>query len=415
MVIDGFYRVEPWYLCLLQLKFYDNCITAEQQQWLQADLQWASNNADIDHVFVFMHEGPYSSKEGRTGSQQIRELLPLFADHKVKIVFSGHDHYYEHGKTGNGLHYVITGGGGAPLYKTGDNIWNVLFPHDILMSESVHNYQVVEVDGDYIKVTTHNVDAGNVLEEFEIGSKTPCNTVADCAAEEPGSCLGNWECKTYGCSWTCDPAPEPDACLTPADCGSDPGGACSGDWECPIGTFKCVWVCDGNGQCSTDNDCAGAEPLNSCQGGAWKCEPSANVCEWHCEGPAQVPDAGAEPVPDAAPDAPAAEPMPDASGPDPAPEPMPEQAAPDAAVADADAGSPTPPDATTSTPDASGGSSDVTTNPDTGSGSPQAGETSDGCAGAAAPAHMPWWWILFLVGALGVVRSRRRQATLNGG
>jgi 2',3'-cyclic-nucleotide 2'-phosphodiesterase (5'-nucleotidase family) len=41
--------------------------------------------------------------------------MAVFEKHEVTAVFSGHDHNYQrHLK--NGVTYVVTGGGGAPLY-----------------------------------------------------------------------------------------------------------------------------------------------------------------------------------------------------------------------------------------------------------------------------------------------------------
>ena len=49
----------------------------------------------------------------------IGDYAPLLAAAKVDVLFCGHDHLYERGMgvTPSGkLTYVITGGGGAPLY-----------------------------------------------------------------------------------------------------------------------------------------------------------------------------------------------------------------------------------------------------------------------------------------------------------
>ena len=34
---------------------------------------------------------------------------------KADVLFSGHNHFYERSKY-NGVHYIVTGGGGAPLH-----------------------------------------------------------------------------------------------------------------------------------------------------------------------------------------------------------------------------------------------------------------------------------------------------------
>ena len=291
LVIDNFVHVHPWYLCVLQGKMYDNCFTPDQESWIHADLASAAGDPAIEHVFVFVHEGPYSSKENRTGSAAMRELLPTFATSKVRIVFSGHDHLYEHGISGNGLHYVVTGGGGAPLYDSTPDLLNQMFPHEVLMAESVHNFQVVEVAGDWVKMSTWDVDNGKIIDDIELGTPPACVTPEDCAEGAPGGrCEGAWECVALECVWICAPPP---SCQLPDDCPAPDEGACPGQWECtPAGT--CLWVCAPEAECQGDPDCADKPPLSGCPGGAFQCTDS--VCEWLCPPPPV--DDGAEAAPD---------------------------------------------------------------------------------------------------------------------
>ncbi|RZA13363.1 MAG: hypothetical protein EOP10_29855, partial [Proteobacteria bacterium] len=46
------------------------------------------------------------------------ELHALFLQHKVDIVIAGHEHSYSH-IVKDGLHYLVTGGGGSPLFEGG--------------------------------------------------------------------------------------------------------------------------------------------------------------------------------------------------------------------------------------------------------------------------------------------------------
>ena len=68
-----------------------------------------------------MHNPSYSVRADRPDrwaqAAAIRaEFHDLFVENGVDIVFSGHDHQYYH-TVRDGIDYVVTGGGGAPLYE----------------------------------------------------------------------------------------------------------------------------------------------------------------------------------------------------------------------------------------------------------------------------------------------------------
>ncbi|KPK72052.1 hypothetical protein AMJ87_05845 [candidate division WOR_3 bacterium SM23_60] len=96
-----------------------------QRDWLTADLQIASSDTSIDWIFVSLHRPPYSS--GNHGSQlDVREAwCRLFEEYGVDIVFAGHDHSYERTDSINGVIYIVTGGGGAPLRDVGTSSWTM--------------------------------------------------------------------------------------------------------------------------------------------------------------------------------------------------------------------------------------------------------------------------------------------------
>ncbi len=88
-----------------------------QYKWLERDLKKASLSDKTKFMAVLLHQPLYSSgKHGAYDSPVVsRELAPLFEKYGVDIVFSGHDHSYER-LYKNGIVYIVTGGGGAPLY-----------------------------------------------------------------------------------------------------------------------------------------------------------------------------------------------------------------------------------------------------------------------------------------------------------
>ena len=87
---------------------------AAQKAWLEADLA-AAKQAGARAIFAFTHDGPYA--RGIHGGSQVavKDYVPLLAKAGVTLLFSGHDHIYQRGRH-DGLDYIVTGGGGAPLY-----------------------------------------------------------------------------------------------------------------------------------------------------------------------------------------------------------------------------------------------------------------------------------------------------------
>ncbi len=169
IVLDGHVNLGNQVLCAIKLALKGQiggvCFSDKQEQWILNDLKAAAANPKIDHTFVFVHAGPYSSKPGRTGNAQMRAMLPDFKKYKVTMIFSGHDHYYEHGISGNGIPYVITGGGGAPLYTLGAPS---ISPHKVIYNKATYHYTVVDIDGKYIKFTVRT-PSGTKLEQFALG------------------------------------------------------------------------------------------------------------------------------------------------------------------------------------------------------------------------------------------------------
>ncbi len=87
-----------------------------QNVWLEADL--AANSKPW--TFVFFHHPPFSS--GNHGDEEDVQTtwVPLFEQYDVTMVFNGHDHIYD-AYLKEDVYYIVTGGGGAPLYSAGPN------------------------------------------------------------------------------------------------------------------------------------------------------------------------------------------------------------------------------------------------------------------------------------------------------
>ena len=124
---------------LLNTEIVGGQIIGEQLRWLTADL--AGEGQRAAHRFVFLHR-PLFSPLNDTGKRawgdaaNLSLLQGLFVEHRVDMVFSGHDHYFSW-RVVEGVTHVTTGGGGAPLY---------LGPGAL----SINHYLLVRVNGEQV-------------------------------------------------------------------------------------------------------------------------------------------------------------------------------------------------------------------------------------------------------------------------
>lgn len=96
----------------------------DMADWLERDLQKAQ---DKKWKIVFFHHPPYTSGKEHGSDVRVRKILvPILEKYQVDLVFSGHGHNFERTcplKDGTcspqGVIYVVTGGGGGPLYNFG--------------------------------------------------------------------------------------------------------------------------------------------------------------------------------------------------------------------------------------------------------------------------------------------------------
>jgi hypothetical protein len=87
----------------------------------------------------------------------VTRVPELLRQHRVDVVFSGHDHIYERGDAG-GLRYIVSGGGGAPLYKQNKG------EKHTQKFEAAYHYLEAQVAKDALTITAVRLD-GSLLEK----------------------------------------------------------------------------------------------------------------------------------------------------------------------------------------------------------------------------------------------------------
>jgi hypothetical protein len=109
-----------------ELAFQDVARRQDQLAWLVDDL---SRTAQPWKIAVF-HRSPFSAGGEHGSDLTVRaELTPIFEAYGVALVLSGHEHDYERTipwrqtTGGKPVTYVVTGGGGAPLYPAAVAEW----------------------------------------------------------------------------------------------------------------------------------------------------------------------------------------------------------------------------------------------------------------------------------------------------
>jgi len=159
----------------------------EQMDWLRGQLDDAESDPAIEHRFVFLHHGPFSSGYHGGNVEALRAGLPrVLREGAVDVVFAGHDHDYERGRT-SGLNYVISGGGGAPLYDVDTR------RRGAEAFESTYHHVRVDVIGDSIELTAVRPDR-SVIEKCGIAGRSAwrCTTppAPPAAQRAPGAPVG---------------------------------------------------------------------------------------------------------------------------------------------------------------------------------------------------------------------------------
>lgn len=137
-----------------QLRWLEADLAATTKRWKFLCLHHPVNTSSV-HRF---DDYNYNGVADRVEVQQA--LLPVAARHRVQAIFSGHDHAYERFQPLDGVHTVVSGGGGAGLYGLTERDTNSACFH------SRWHLTRLEVCEDTLRVTalSHEGEPFDVLE-----------------------------------------------------------------------------------------------------------------------------------------------------------------------------------------------------------------------------------------------------------
>lgn len=156
----------------------------DDRSWLESALTSADAEVDLRWRIVVIHDGPYSpGVHGDNAALHAGKIPAMFLRHGVDLVLSGHDHLYERGNV-DGLRYVVSGGGGAPLYPV-----KVVRP-TARKTESTNHVVALDVGKDRITLSAKRTD-GSALDDATLTkagwSDDPATPVKPVSPSDPGA------------------------------------------------------------------------------------------------------------------------------------------------------------------------------------------------------------------------------------
>jgi hypothetical protein len=127
-----------------------------QYEWVVDKLQ----ASDRTWRFLLLHE-PGWAAGGHDNNRQVQEVLhPLCVEYGVAMVFNGHAHSYSRAVV-DGVQYVTTGGGGAPLHSVDPT------KEHIVSAAARHHFCTVEITGNSLAFEAVQPD-GMVLDAVTV-------------------------------------------------------------------------------------------------------------------------------------------------------------------------------------------------------------------------------------------------------
>jgi predicted phosphodiesterase len=155
----SFWYGDVFFVCLNTNEAFDKY--SQQHAWLLTQLEEAKEKNPA-FVIVYFHHPPYSYGTHGDHIYLKQHLVPVFENYKVDLVLNGHDHGYQRIER-NGVTYIVTAGGGAPLYEIGSG-------DGLIASAKAHHYMLFNytLDGLFVYAKTAT---GLILDSFYISRR----------------------------------------------------------------------------------------------------------------------------------------------------------------------------------------------------------------------------------------------------
>lgn len=121
---------------------------------------------DADFKVVTFHQAPYTNatQNDTLGCESCRQWwVPVFEEHGVDLVISGHFHSYQRGEQ-NGVNYVIVAGGGSALLIDQMENW------DFMTVQQTWMYSIMDVVDGRLTWSTYNL-ADELIDAFQIDAR----------------------------------------------------------------------------------------------------------------------------------------------------------------------------------------------------------------------------------------------------
>ena len=149
------------HVAMLDSNAYDE---PRQLEWLAADLA-AAKARGARALLAFTHDGPFSRGTHGGNALAAERYVPVLVEHGVSLIVSGHDHLYQRGEMA-GLAYIVSGGGGAPLYAVRCGVAGkrrCKVDDGMLAVAREHHYVMLSVYPDFLEACPKRAD-GSALE-----------------------------------------------------------------------------------------------------------------------------------------------------------------------------------------------------------------------------------------------------------